>query len=236
VFRYDDAMRTCDNHAVYKTGARQLASAEGMALTFMAKYDAGEGNSCHVHLSLRTVDGEPVFAGPDGDMSTFMEHFVAGQLACASELALLSAPNVNSYKRLAPEAFAPTAIAWGRDNRTCPVRVVGRGESLRIEYRVPGGDANPYLAVASIIAAGLHGVERELPLPEPYAGNAFTSELTRLPRTLAEAVALWETSPVAGSAFGAGVVEHYAAAARAELAAYNSEVTDWERRRGFERL
>jgi glutamine synthetase len=153
-----------------------------------------------------------------------------------SELALLSAPNVNSYKRLVPEAFAPTAIAWGRDNRTCPVRVVGRGESLRIEYRVPGGDANPYLVVASIIAAGLYGVERELPLPAPYEGNAFTSGLPRLPETLAEAVALWDASEVARDAFGPDVVAHYAAAARAELAAYNSEVTDWERRRGFERL
>ncbi len=242
VFRYDEALRTCDNHAVYKTGARQLAAAEGMALTFMAKYDAGEGNSCHVHLSLRDRDGGPAFAGDggsggvEGDMSTFMEHFVAGQLACMSEFALLSAPNVNSYKRLAPDAFAPTAIAWGRDNRTCPVRVIGRGESLRLEYRVPGGDANPYLAVASIIAAGLHGVERELPLPDPFVGNAFTSGLPRLPETLGDALARWEASAVARDAFGADVVGHYATAARAELAAYQSEVTDWERRRGFERL
>jgi glutamine synthetase len=236
VFRYDEALRTCDNHAVYKTGARQLAAAEGMALTFMAKYDAGEGNSCHVHLSLRDRDGGPAFAGTDGDMSIFMRHFVAGQLACMSEFALLSAPNVNSYKRLAPDAFAPTAIAWGRDNRTCPVRVIGRGESLRIEYRVPGGDANPYLAVASIIAAGLHGVDRELPLPAPFVGNAFSSGLPRLPETLAESVALWEASDVARDAFGADIVGHYATAGRAELAAYQREVTDWERRRGFERL
>jgi glutamine synthetase len=221
---------------VYKTGARQLAAAEGMALTFMAKYDAGEGNSCHVHLSLRDRDGGPAFVGTDGDMSIFMRHFVAGQLACMSEFALLSAPNVNSYKRLAPDAFAPTAIAWGRDNRTCPVRVIGRGESLRIEYRVPGGDANPYLAVASIIAAGLHGVDRELPLPAPFVGNAFSSGLPRLPETLAESVALWEASDVARDAFGADIVGHYATAGRAELAAYQREVTDWERRRGFERL
>jgi len=236
VFRYDDALRTCDNHAVYKTGARQIAAAEGVAMTFMAKYDAGEGNSCHVHLSLRSADGVPAFADAGGDMSRLMAHFVAGQLACMSELAVLSAPNVNSYKRLAPAAFAPTAIAWGRDNRTCPVRVVGRGESLRIEYRVPGGDANPYLAVASILAAGLHGIERELPLEPPYTGNAFTSGRPRLPETLADAVALWEASAVAHEAFGADVVAHYAAAAGAELAAYNAEVTDWERRRGFERL
>jgi len=231
VFRYDDALRTCDNHAVYKTGARALAARAGVSLTFMAKFDAGEGNSCHVHLSV-----SPAFPAPDGDMSPFMEHFVAGQLAYMSEFALLSAPNVNSYKRLAPEAFAPTAIAWGRDNRTCPVRVVGRGESLRIEYRVPGGDANPYLVVASIVAAGLLGVDRELPLPEPYQGNAFTSGLPRLPSTLGKALVLWERSEVARDVFGADVVAHYAEAARTELAVYNSEVTDWERRRGFERL
>ncbi len=236
VFRYDDAQRTCDNHAVYKTGARAIAAQEGVSLTFMAKYDAGEGNSCHVHLSLRTVDGEPVFAGPGGDMSTLMEHFVAGQLACMGEFAVLSAPNVNSYKRLAPDAFAPTVIAWGRDNRTCPVRVVGRGDSLRLEYRVPGGDANPYLAVASIVAAGLYGIDRELPLPDPSTGNAFTSGLPRLPSSLGEALALWGASPVAAEAFGADVVAHYAAAGRTEIAAYQREVTDWERRRGFERL
>lgn len=232
VFRYDEALRTCDNHVVYKTGARQLAAADGRSLTFMAKFDAGEGNSCHVHLSVRGADGTPVFASEPG----FLDHFVAGQLACMSEFALLSAPNVNSYKRLAPAAFAPTAIAWGRDNRTCPVRVVGRDESLRIEYRVPGGDANPYLAVASIVAAGLHGVERALPLEPPYDGNAFTSGRPRLPETLADAVALWERSEAAAEAFGADVVAHYAAAARVELGAYNAEVTDWERRRGFERL
>jgi glutamine synthetase len=260
VFRYDEALRTCDNHVVYKTGARQIAAAEGMALTFMAKYDEGEGNSCHVHLSLRSADGTPAFAaasdvdswnlggaaapgtlenprveGPAG-MSPLMAHFVAGVLACAREFALLSAPNINSYKRLAPEAFAPTAIAWGRDNRTCPVRVVGRGESLRIEYRVPGGDANPYLAVASIIAAGLHGIERELTLEAPYTGNAFVSDRPRLPETLAEALALWENSEAARDAFGVDVVAHYATAARAELAAFGASVTDWERRRGFERL
>jgi glutamine synthetase len=235
VFRYDEALRTCDNHVVYKTGARQIAAAEGMALTFMAKFDSGEGNSCHIHLSLRSLTGEPVFADGDG-MSPLMRHFVAGQLACAREFALLSAPNVNSYKRLVPEAFAPTVLAWGRDNRTCPVRVVGGGDSLRIEYRVPGGDANPYLAVASIVAAGLHGVDRELELEPPFAGNAFTSRRPRLPGTLAEAVALWESGEVAADAFGDDVVRHYAAAARAELTAFNAAVTDWERRRGFERL
>jgi glutamine synthetase len=234
VFRYADALSTCDNHVLYKTGVRQIAAQEGMAATFMAKYDEGEGNSCHVHLSLRSGSGEPVFGGDE--MSPLMRHFVAGQLACLRELTLLYAPNVNSYKRLAPGAFAPTVVAWGWDNRTCPLRVVGAGESLRIEHRVPGGDANPYPAVAAMIAAGLYGIEHELPLEDPYEGNAFDSGRPRLPTSLGEAVALWEGSAVAEKAFGGEVVAHYAAAARAELASYGRTVTDWERRRGFERL
>ncbi|MFI6761894.1 glutamine synthetase family protein [Micromonospora sp. NPDC050417] len=240
VFRYADALTTCDNHALYKTGVRQIVAQEGLAVTFMAKYDEGEGNSCHVHLSLRHADGTPVFAGDGtGDragMSPLMAHFVAGQLACLRELTLLQAPNVNSYKRLAPGAFAPTGVAWGRDNRTCPIRVVGDGESLRIEHRVAGGDANPYTVVAAIVAAGLYGIERELPLPPAQVGNAFALDLPRLPGSLAEAVRLWEESAIARDAFGVEVVTHYAAAARAELAEFDRAVTDWERRRGFERL
>ncbi|MCY9784100.1 glutamine synthetase family protein [Nocardiopsis sp. EMB25] len=238
VFRYDDALRTCDNHVVYKAGARQLAAQAGVALTFMAKYDGGEGNSCHVHLSLRDEDGAPVFAD-DGTgrhgMSKYMEHFVAGQLACMRDFALMYAPNMNSFKRLAPEAFAPSSIAWGLDNRTCPVRVVGSGESARIEFRVPGGDANPYLAVAAIIAAGLYGIEQALPLPEPTAGNAFAQDGPRLPTSLEEAVLAWEGSDIARACFGPDVVRHQAAAARAELAAFSASVTDFERRRHFER-
>ncbi|MFK3984712.1 glutamine synthetase family protein [Micromonospora sp. NPDC050397] len=240
VFRYADALTTCDNHTLYKTGVRQIVTQEGLAVTFMAKYDQGEGNSCHVHLSLRHRDGTPVFAGPGGGdragMSPLMAHFVAGQLAGLRELTLLQAPNVNSYKRLAPGAFAPTGVAWGWDNRTCPIRVVGSGDSLRIEHRVAGGDANPYTAVAAIIAAGLYGIERELPLPPALVGNAFTADLPRLPGSLAEAVSLWEGSTLARDAFGAEVVDHYAAAARAELAEFDRAVTDWERHRGFERL
>ncbi|MEO3777254.1 glutamine synthetase family protein [Micromonospora sp. B11E3] len=249
VFRYADALTTCDNHAVYKTGVRQIVTQEGLSVTFMAKYDAGEGNSCHVHLSLRHVDGTPVFTdGADagtviGDgrvdlagMSPLMAHFVAGQLACLREFTLLQAPNVNSYKRLAPGAFAPTQVAWGRDNRTCPIRVVGVGDSLRIEHRVAGGDANPYTAVAAVLAAGLHGIDHELPLEPAVAGDASAVERPRLPASLAEAVRLWEASEAAQKAFGSDVVAHYAAAARAELDAFAATVTDWERRRGFERL
>ncbi|MGQ4268291.1 glutamine synthetase family protein [Nocardiopsis changdeensis] len=239
VFRYDDALRTCDNHVVYKAGAKALAAQAGAALTFMAKYDGGEGNSCHVHLSLRDGAGAPVFAD-DGSgrygMSGHMEHFVAGQLACMREFALLHAPNVNSFKRLSPQAYAPSSIAWGLDNRTCPVRVVGQGESARIEFRVPGGDANPYLSVAAIIAAGLYGIDQALPLPEPTAGDAGAApDLPRLPASLEEAVLAWENSDIARAVFGPDVVRHYAAAGRAELAAFSATVTDFERRRHFER-
>jgi glutamine synthetase len=236
-FRYADALTTCDNHTIYKSGAKEIAAQEGMALTFMAKFDEREGNSCHVHFSLRDGSDAPVLAGdrPHG-FSTVMEHFLAGQLACQRELALLFAPNVNSYKRYQPGSFAPTAVAWGLDNRTCALRVVGHGSSLRFEHRVPGGDVNPYLAVAGLIAAGLHGVENELPLEPPCGTNAYDLKGARVPTTLREAAELWATSAVARGAFGDDVVEHYSNMARVELAAFDAAVTDWERYRGFERL
>ncbi|MFI1094117.1 glutamine synthetase family protein [Streptomyces sp. NPDC020917] len=236
-FKYADALTTCDDHAVYKTGAKEIAAQDGYALTFMAKFDEREGNSCHIHLSLREADGTPVFAGtrPHG-FSPAMEQFLAGQLACLADFSLLLAPNVNSYKRYAPGSFAPTTIAWGRDNRTCALRVVGHGSSLRFENRVPGGDTNPYLAVAALIAAGLHGVEQQLALPPEFVGNAYASEAPRVPATLRDAVPAFETSEAAESAFGKDVVRHYAHAGRVELAAFDASVTDWERRRGFERL
>ncbi|MGW2396103.1 glutamine synthetase family protein [Kitasatospora sp. NPDC001664] len=236
-FKYGPALTTCDDHAVYKTGAKEIADQAGYSLTFMAKYDQREGNSCHVHLSLRDESGAPVFAG-DGPygFSRTMEHFLAGQLACLGEFALLLAPTVNSYKRYVPGSFAPTAIAWGRDNRTCALRVVGHGPSLRFENRVPGGDVNPYLALAALIAAGLHGVEHQLPLEPEFTGNAYASDAPRVPSTLRDAVAAFEGSEAAALAFGKDVVRHYAHAGRVELAAYDAAVTDWERRRGFERL
>ncbi|MGH3827696.1 MAG: glutamine synthetase, partial [Pseudonocardiaceae bacterium] len=181
--------------------------------------------------------GEPVLPGdgPHG-FSPLMEHFLAGQLACLQELTCLLAPNVNSYKRFVSGSFAPTALVWGLDNRTCALRVVGHGPALRMENRIPGGDANPYLAVAALIAAGLHGIERELELPAPFAGNAYHCDAPRVPGTLREAAQLWAEGPVALAAFGAEVVEHYRNAARVELSAFDAEVTDWERQRGFERL
>ncbi len=237
-FRYADALATCDNHTVYKNGAKEIADQHGKSLTFMAKFDEREGNSCHIHISLRSTDGTPVFADENEPlgMSAMFRSFLAGQVATLRELALCYAPNINSYKRFADGSFAPTAIAWGMDNRTCALRVVGHGNSMRMECRVPGGDVNQYLAVAALIAGGLHGIDHGLQLPEPVAGNAYIGDAQRLPTTLAEAAELFERSAVAREAFGDEVVEHYLNNARVELAAFNATVTDWERVRGFERF
>ncbi|MET9107842.1 glutamine synthetase family protein [Streptomyces zhihengii] len=237
VFRYDEALVTCDQHALYKTGAKEIAAQEGVSLTFMAKYNEREGNSCHIHLSLVDADGRNVMAGdgPDG-MSPVMRHFLAGQLAALRDFSLLYAPHINSYKRFQPGSFAPTAVAWGHDNRTCSLRVVGHGRSLRFENRLPGGDVNPYLAVAGLVAAGLYGVEQELEPPEACTGNAYTADYAHVPTTLREAAELWENSPVAKAAFGDEVVAHYLNMARVELAAFDAAVTDWELRRSFERM
>ncbi|MFJ4817108.1 glutamine synthetase family protein [Streptomyces sp. NPDC088801] len=236
-FRYDEALVTCDQHSVYKTGAKEIAAQEGMSITFMAKYNEREGNSCHIHLSLAEADGTNAMAGDlEGGMSEVMRHFLAGQLAALRDFSLLYAPNINSYKRFQPGSFAPTAVAWGQDNRTCALRVVGHGRSLRFENRLPGGDVNPYLAVAGLVAAGLHGIEQKLELPEPCPGNAYAADLDHVPTTLREAAELWENSTVAQAAFGDEVVAHYRNMARVELDAYDAAVTDWELRRSFERL
>jgi glutamine synthetase len=237
-FRYADALSTCDNHSIYKTGAKEIAAAYGKSLTFMAKYNEREGNSCHVHISLRSTDGDAVLAGdgPHG-FTTLMERFLAGQLAATRELTYFFAPNINSYKRYVAGSFAPTTIAWGVDNRTCALRVVGHGSSLRVENRLPGGDVNPYLAVAALIAAGLHGIENDLPLEPELIGNAYQhADRAQVPATMPEAAALLAESKLARAAFGDEVVDHYLNNARVELAAYNSAVTDWEKIRGFERL
>ncbi|MFG2448124.1 glutamine synthetase family protein [Streptomyces sp. NPDC048512] len=238
-FKYDEALVTCDQHAVYKTGAKEIASQEGVSLTFMAKYNEREGNSCHIHLSLADADGTNAMAGSaqdPGGMSEVMRHFLAGQLAALRDFSLLYAPNINSYKRFQPGSFAPTAVAWGYDNRTCSLRVVGHGRSMRFENRLPGGDVNPHLAVAGLVAAGLYGIEHELELPEACAGNAYTSEYDHVPTTLREAAELWENSPIARAAFGDEVVAHYRNMARVELEAFDAAVTDWELRRSFERM
>jgi glutamine synthetase len=235
-FRYDEAVRSCDNHVIYKLGAKEIADQEGMSLTFMAKFDAREGNSCHVHVSFRGLDDDELVLADGRGLSKLGEHFVAGQQASLRELTLLLAPNINSYKRFVPGSFAPTAVKWGRDNRTCALRLVGHGPSLRLENRVPGGDVNPYLAVAALIAAGLHGIERELPLEPAFQGNAYAADAEHVPHTLRDALELWEKSQLARTVFGDEVVDHYANMARVELAAFDATVTDWERFRSFERM
>src|SRR5664279_3522728 len=237
-FRYASALDTCDNHSIYKNGAKEIADAHGKSLTFMAKFNEKEGNSCHIHISLRGTDGSAVFADKDAEhgMSKMFRHFIAGQLAVMRELTLFSAPNINSYKRYVPGSFAPTALAWGLDNRTCALRVVGQGHGMRVENRVPGGDVNQYLAVSALIAAGLYGIDNELELDEAYEGNAYTSDVARVPATLREATELFAASTFAREAFGDEVVDHYLNYAAIELAAYDSAVTDWEKVRGFERL
>ncbi|MEV5932738.1 glutamine synthetase family protein [Streptomyces sp. NPDC052079] len=238
-FRYDEALVTCDQHAVYKTGAKEIAAQEGVSITFMAKYNEREGNSCHIHLSLTDAAGDTVMPDsadePDA-MSEVMRHFLAGQLAALREFSLLYAPHINSYKRFRPGSFAPTAVAWGRDNRTCALRVVGHGRSLRFENRLPGGDVNPHLAVAGMVAAGLYGIEQKLDLPDPCPGNAYTGDYEHIPTTLREAAELWENSAIAKAAFGDDVVAHYRNMARVELDAFDAAVTDWELRRSFERM
>jgi glutamine synthetase len=174
-FRYGEALRAADEHAIYKNGAKEIAAQAGMALTFMAKYNELEGNSCHIHCSLASEDGSSAFAAD----RTLFARFVAGQLACLRELTLLFAPNVNSYKRFAAGSFAPTAVAWGEDNRTCALRAVGHGEGLRIENRLPGADVNPYLALAAMVAAGLHGIDSELELGPPCEGSAHAAPRAR---------------------------------------------------------
>jgi glutamine synthetase len=231
-FRYTDAVSACDIHTIYKNAAKEIAALEGMSISFMAKYDEREGNSCHIHLSLRTEDDSPVFA----DDNAVFESFLAGQLATLGELTLFVAPNINSYKRYQTGSFAPTTIAWGRDNRTCAFRVIGHGHSLRIECRVPGGDVNPYLALAALIAGGLHGVDEQLALEPILEGNAYTADKPHVPATLRHARELFAASDVARQAFGDEVVAHYLNNADVEIAEFDAAVTDWERFRGFERL
>jgi glutamine synthetase len=236
-FLYDDVVVTADNHAVYKTVTKEIAAQHGKSITFMAKYDEREGNSCHIHLSLRGADGGLVFWDQDaGKRTPLYDSFIAGVLGTMADFTLLYAPNINSYKRFAAASFAPTTIAWGEDNRTCAVRLVGHGPSARMENRVPGADVNPYLALAAMLAGGLHGVEQELELEPALTGNAYASDRPKVPQTLRDAREVFTRSEVARAALGDEVVDHYTNMADVELAAFGAAVTDWERRRGFERL
>jgi glutamine synthetase len=230
-FRFADALTMADNHVIYKNGAKEIAYANGCSITFMAKpFESWIGNSCHIHASLFR-EGEPAFAQDDA----LFDGFLAGMISCLSELAIFLAPTINSYKRYAAGSWAPTTLAWGHDNRTCGFRIVGHGPSRRVETRIPGGDVNPYLAFAAMIAAGLHGIEHELPLPPALEGNAYESDAERFPSSLREAIAALEESSVARTALGDQVVDHYLNYARTEQALFDKAVTDWERIRLFER-
>ena len=230
-FRYADAVTMADNHVVYKNGIKELAHQHGCSVTFMAKPDhTWVGSSCHVHGSLWHGD-EPAFAGE----SEVFKQFLAGWIACARELALFLAPNVNSYKRYAAGSWAPTTLAWGHDNRTCGFRIVGHGAGLRVETRIPGADVNPYLAFAALLTAGLHGIEQELAPPPALEGNAYVSDVERFPGTLREAISALEQGEMARAALGDDVVDHYLNYARHEQALFDQTVTCYERERLFER-
>ena len=230
-FRFADALTAADRHTIYKNGAKEIAYLNGCSITFMAKPDhTWIGSSCHVHASLWR-DGANAF----GDDDELFGRFLAGQIAGTEELALFFAPNVNSYKRYAAGSWAPTTLAWGLDNRTCGFRIIGHGASKRVETRIPGGDVNPYLAFAAMIAAGLHGIEQELDAPPPLEGNAYESDAKRFPSTLRDAIAALERSTVARAAFGDEVVDHYLNYGRVEQRLFDQVVTGYERERLFER-
>jgi glutamine synthetase len=237
-FRYADALTCADHHVIYKNGAKEIAAQEGMSLTFMAKPNEREGNSCHIHFSLRGRDGKSAMLGDGpGHLSECGRRVMAGLLATMREFSILFAPNINSYKRYQPGSFAPTALRWGVDNRTCALRMAGHGQGMRVENRVPGGDVNPYLAIAALIAGALHGIENGLELEPEFVGNAYQDETApRVPGTLREARQEWLGSEVAEKAFGTEVVGHYANMAQVELNAFDAAVTDWELKRGFERM
>ncbi len=230
-FRYADAVTMADNHTIYKNGAKEIAYLNGCSITFMAKPDhTWIGNSCHIHSSLWR-DGESAFAG---ESDTF-KHYLAGQIACLKELAIFLAPTINSYKRFAAGSWAPTTLAWAHDNRTSGFRIVGHGPALRTETRIPGGDANPYLAFAALLAAGLHGIENELELPPALEGNAYESDAERFPHSLREGIAALEEGTMARAALGDDVVDHYLNYARTEQRLFDEAVTCYERERMYER-
>jgi glutamine synthetase len=230
-FRFADALKAADDHVIYKTGVKELAHQCGMSVTFMAKPDhTWVGSSCHIHSSLWR-DGGNAFADDRG----LFERYLAGQIACASELAIFLAPTINSYKRFAAGSWAPTTLAWGEDNRTCGFRIVGHGGSLRPETRIPGADANPYLAFAALLAAGLYGVEENLELGPAFQGNAYESDVERFPHSLRDAITRLEQGSVSRRLFGDDVVEHYLNYARTEQRLFDEVVTCYERERMFER-
>jgi glutamine synthetase len=236
---YADPVEMADRHVIYKNAAKEIAGQHGRTITFMAKYAMEDvGSSCHVHSSVWSADGAtPLMWDDDGPehFSPVFRGWLAGQLACGHELAWMYAPTVNSYKRYQPESWAPTALVWSHDNRTCGLRVVGHRASYRMESRIPGADVNPYLAYAATIAAGLHGIEHGLEPGAPFSGNAYADDdLQRVPSNIVEAIDAFAQSKVALEAFGDDVHFHLLHTAKQEWAAFNRAVTDWERRRNFD--
>ncbi len=237
-FSYAAPLPMADMHVIFKHGMKELAEQHGKAVTFMAKYLAGEaGSSCHIHVSLwrrqRNVFWEPRHK----QESKVFRQFVGGLMKYSRELAFFFAPTVNAYKRYQPSSWAPTRMAWARDNRTVGFRAVGHADSFRIENRMPGADANPYLAFAAMLAAGMAGIEEGLDCGEPYEGNAYIdSRLEALPSTLSEATTLLKQSELARKTFGEAVVEFYVHTAELEVQAFNNAITDWERKRYFEQI
>jgi glutamine synthetase len=236
---YSTPVEMADRHVIYKNAAKEIASQYGRAITFMAKYSEAEvGSSCHIHSSVWSQDAtQPLMwdAAAADRISPVFRGWLGGQIACGRELAWLFAPTVNSYKRYQPESWAPTALAWSIDNRTCGFRIVGHDSSFRLESRIPGADVNPYLAYAATIAAGIHGIEHGLEPPARFDGNAYAAdELPRVPASIVEAIDAFAQSKVAVDAFGAAVHEHLLNTARQEWLAFGRAVTDWERKRNFD--
>jgi glutamine synthetase len=234
-FCYGEALTSADNHAVFKAIAKEIAAQQGKSITFMAAYDERQANSFHIRLSLRSSDGSTEFWNDRGRTALY-DAFIAGVLYTLYDFTLLYAPNVNSYKRFAGGSLAPTTIAWGLNDRTSAIQVVGRDASARVENRAPGADANPYLALAAMIAGGLYGIDHDLELGPALSGNAHSADFSRLPCTLREARQAFGISQLGRAAFGDEVVDHYTAMADAELRAFEAAVTDWELRRSFERM
>jgi glutamine synthetase len=235
--RYADAVTAADRHTIYKNGVKEIAFMNGISATFMAKPSEKDiGSSCHIHASLVGDDGKSALVDDGGEETDTFRHFLGGMRRHIRELALFVAPSVNSYKRYAAESWAPTSVSWGRDNRTCGFRIVGHGQSRRVECRIPGADVNPYLGLAALLAAGLDGVQNQTDPGPELVGNAYAeAEAEPFPSTLRDAVDLWEGSEFAKRAFGDAVHKHYLNYGRTEQRLFDEVVTDYERRRMFER-
>ncbi|MEZ4631394.1 MAG: glutamine synthetase family protein [Deinococcales bacterium] len=239
--RYAEALTMADNHSVYKQCLKEVADQQGISITFMAKYAAGQaGSSCHIHMSLWQA-GKNIFAGDESfgpiKCSKTFKYFLGGLMKFTPDVMTFYAPTINSYKRYEDGSWAPTRIAWSYDNRTAGYRVVGKGQSLRIECRIPGADCNPYLAYAAMLASGMEGIRQQITAPEIFQGDIYAAQhLPRVPYSLHEAIPLFSQSPFSLKAFGKEVIEHYHHFFNSERKAFDTAVTDWERKRYFERI